>query len=172
MKRFNLSDWALNHRSFVWFLMIISVVAGALAYMNIGREEDPDFSIKVMVIAGILPGALMVLGMMTAAFIICTLNGWGILIRLSFSRVIKTGIGAWLGFFAIILVLWCIYTGKASPTEAAAVGAFGATILTIFQKKFSLEILKAVMRETTLLTSMVFMILISGTCQDEERRAN
>ncbi|TDE34016.1 efflux RND transporter permease subunit [Antarcticimicrobium sediminis] len=57
MKTFNLSDWALKHRSFIWFLMLISVIAGALSYVNIGREEDPDFSIKVMVIAGALPGA-------------------------------------------------------------------------------------------------------------------
>ncbi|MBU2980412.1 efflux RND transporter permease subunit [Lentibacter algarum] len=57
MSKFNLSDWALNHRSFVWFLMIISLVAGVISYVNIGREEDPDFSIKVMIIAGALPGA-------------------------------------------------------------------------------------------------------------------
>ncbi|MEP1768358.1 MAG: efflux RND transporter permease subunit [Sulfitobacter sp.] len=57
MKNFNLSDWALKHRSFVWFLMLVSIVAGALAYANIGREEDPDFSIKVMVVGGALPGA-------------------------------------------------------------------------------------------------------------------
>ena len=57
MKRFNLSDWALQHRSFVWFLMIVSVVAGALSYMQIGREEDPDFAIKTMVVSGSLPGA-------------------------------------------------------------------------------------------------------------------
>ncbi|AXI44041.1 efflux RND transporter permease subunit [Sulfitobacter sp. SK011] len=57
MKSFNLSDWALKHRSFVWFLMIISLVAGALSYVNIGREEDPDFSIKTMIIQAALPGA-------------------------------------------------------------------------------------------------------------------
>ncbi len=57
MKTFNLSDWALNHRSFVWFLMIISLVAGAVSYMNIGREEDPDFTIKTMIVVGSLPGA-------------------------------------------------------------------------------------------------------------------
>ena len=57
MKRFNLSDWALNHRSFVWFLMIVSMAAGVLAYINIGREEDPDFSIKTMIIVAALPGA-------------------------------------------------------------------------------------------------------------------
>ncbi|MCU9848867.1 efflux RND transporter permease subunit [Defluviimonas sp. WL0024] len=57
MKRFNLSDWALNHRSFVWFLMIVSLAAGVLAYVSIGREEDPDFSIKTMIISAALPGA-------------------------------------------------------------------------------------------------------------------
>ena len=57
MKGFNLSDWALNHRSFVWFLMIVSILAGALAYMQIGREEDPNFAIKTMVIQASLPGA-------------------------------------------------------------------------------------------------------------------
>ena len=57
MTRFNLSDWALNHRSFVWFLMAVSLLAGVLAYVQIGREEDPNFSIKTMVISAALPGA-------------------------------------------------------------------------------------------------------------------
>ncbi|MFK7754490.1 MAG: TRAP transporter large permease [Sedimentitalea sp.] len=80
-----------------------------------------NLPISDLFVAGILPGALMVLGMMTAAFIICTINGWGYLIGLSVSRMIKTAVGAWLGFFAIGLVLWGIYTGKFSPTEAAGV---------------------------------------------------
>lgn len=54
---FNLSDWALNHRSFVWFLMIASLFAGFIAYTNMGREEDPSFAIKTMVIGASLPGA-------------------------------------------------------------------------------------------------------------------
>jgi TRAP-type C4-dicarboxylate transport system permease large subunit len=80
-----------------------------------------NLPISDLFVAGIIPGALMVLGMMTAAFIVCTINGWGVLIGLSVTRMIKTGIGAWLGFFAIGLVLWGIYTGKFSPTEAAGV---------------------------------------------------
>ena len=80
-----------------------------------------NLPISDLFVAGIIPGTLMVLGMMTAAFIVCTINGWGVLIGLSISRMIKTGIGAWLGFFAIGLVLWGIYTGKFSPTEAAGV---------------------------------------------------
>ncbi|WP_265501918.1 efflux RND transporter permease subunit [Paracoccus beibuensis] len=57
MKRFNLSDWALHHRSFVWFLLIVSMVAGTVSYGNLGREEDPDFTIKTMIIAAAMPGA-------------------------------------------------------------------------------------------------------------------
>ena len=80
-----------------------------------------NLPISDLFVAGIVPGALMVLGMMVACYIVCRANGWGYLIALSPLRVIKTGIGAWLGFFAIGLVLWGIYTGKFSPTEAAGV---------------------------------------------------
>ena len=80
-----------------------------------------NLPISDLFVAGIIPGSLMVLGMMVTCFVICSINGWGYLIKLSFERVMKTAIGAWLGFFAIGLVLWGIYTGKFSPTEAAGV---------------------------------------------------
>lgn len=57
MKGFNLSDWALNHRSFVWFLMLVCLIAGVMSYTTIGREEDPNFAIKTMIISASLPGA-------------------------------------------------------------------------------------------------------------------
>lgn len=80
-----------------------------------------NLPISDLFIAGIIPGILMVLGMMVACFIVCWRNGWGHLITLSPIRVMKTALGAWLGFLAIGLVLWGIYTGKFSPTEAAGV---------------------------------------------------
>lgn len=63
----------------------------------------------------------------------------------------------------IVAVLGSILAGIASPTEAAAVGALGATILTAIQGKFSLDILKKVMQETMHLTAMVFFILLGAT---------
>ena len=68
-----------------------------------------------------------------------------------------------LPLLLIIAVLGSILKGYATPTEAAGIGAFGATLLTIFQKKFNLEILKSVMQETTHLTCMVFVILLGAT---------
>ncbi len=57
MRGFNLSDWALSHRSLVWYLLLVSLVAGGIAYMRMGREEDPAFTIRTMVISAVLPGA-------------------------------------------------------------------------------------------------------------------
>jgi hypothetical protein len=57
VKDFNLSDWALGHRSLVWYFMIIFMVAGVFAYLNLGREEDPAFTIKTMLIQANWPGA-------------------------------------------------------------------------------------------------------------------
>ena len=57
MKSFNLSEWAINHRPFVWYLMLLFVVAGVLSYIELGREEDPSFSIKTMLVETYWPGA-------------------------------------------------------------------------------------------------------------------
>ncbi|MEL6211083.1 MAG: TRAP transporter large permease subunit, partial [Pseudomonadota bacterium] len=80
-----------------------------------------NLPISDLFVAGIIPGTMMVGGMMLACWILCVLNKWGHLIPLEMGRVAKTALGAWLGFFAIGLVLWGIYTGKFSPTEAAGV---------------------------------------------------
>jgi tripartite ATP-independent transporter DctM subunit len=77
-----------------------------------------------------------------------------------FGKIIKAFL---LPFFLIVAVLGSILMGVATPTEAAAIGAMGATILTISQGKFNLKILNEVMRETTHLTTMVFIILLGAT---------
>jgi multidrug efflux pump subunit AcrB len=57
MTTFNLSEWALKHRSFVVYLMLAAALAGFLAYGKLGREEDPPFTIKTMVVKTLWPGA-------------------------------------------------------------------------------------------------------------------
>lgn len=65
--------------------------------------------------------------------------------------------------FLVISVLGSIFAGIASPTEAAAIGAFGATLLTLLRGRLNKETLKKVTRETLSLTSMAFLILVGAS---------
>lgn len=78
----------------------------------------------------------------------------------TFASIFKTFV---LPLLLVLAVLGSIFAGIASPTEAAGVGAFVATLLTAFEKKLSLKVVKDVMKETTFLTCMVFMILMGAT---------
>ncbi|MCG8560241.1 MAG: TRAP transporter large permease [Hyphomicrobiales bacterium] len=82
-----------------------------------------NLSISDLFIGGLIPGILMVIAMQLACWIVCHLNGWGHLISISLTRIFRAALGAWLGFAAIALVIWGIYTGIFSPTEAAGITA-------------------------------------------------
>ena len=77
--------------------------------------------IQYLFIAGLIPGLLMVLAMQIACFLVARHNGWGHLFAFNIVRVLKTGLGAWLGFLTIGFVLMGIYSGWFGPTEAAGV---------------------------------------------------
>jgi tripartite ATP-independent transporter DctM subunit len=62
----------------------------------------------------------------------------------------------------IVGVLGSIFVGIASPTEAASVGAAGGILLTIAKRRFSTAMLKNVMRTTTRITSLGFIILVGA----------
>ncbi len=121
--------------------------------------------------AAILPGFLLVMAYILYILIISALRpewapsmpaeeieafkgeGFG-------GRVVKAFL---LPMLLMIAVLGSIFAGVASPTEAAAVGAMGATILTIIQGKFTWKIHNEVMQQTMHLTAMVFFILLGAT---------
>jgi len=62
----------------------------------------------------------------------------------------------------IIAVLGSILSGAATPTEAAGVGAFGATVLAALKGQLTISRLREVVQSTTEVTSMVFLILIGA----------
>jgi tripartite ATP-independent transporter DctM subunit len=64
----------------------------------------------------------------------------------------------------IVGVLGSIFVGIASPTEAASVGATGGLLLTMVKRRFSLTMLRSVMRTTTRITSLGFIILVGANC--------
>jgi multidrug efflux pump len=59
MTQFNLSEWALNHRSFVVYCMLVTIVVGAMSYLRLGRNEDPAFTFRTMVVQAAWPGATL-----------------------------------------------------------------------------------------------------------------
>jgi multidrug efflux pump len=57
MQHFNLSEWAITHRALVLFMILVLGGAGAYSYFQLGRAEDPNFTIKTMVVNVAWPGA-------------------------------------------------------------------------------------------------------------------
>jgi multidrug efflux pump subunit AcrB len=56
VKGFNLSQWAITHRALVLFMIIVLGAGGIYSYFNLGRAEDPSFTIKVMIVNVAWPG--------------------------------------------------------------------------------------------------------------------
>ena len=57
MSGLNLSAWALRHQPLVAYLMAVLALAGLLSYLGLGRAEDPEFTIKTMIVSAEWPGA-------------------------------------------------------------------------------------------------------------------
>ncbi|WP_319761105.1 efflux RND transporter permease subunit [Maridesulfovibrio sp.] len=57
MKSYNLSKWAVTHRPLTLFLILLVSLSGIWSYLQLGRAEDPDFTVKIMVISAQWPGA-------------------------------------------------------------------------------------------------------------------
>ena len=57
MKRWNLARWALGYRSIVYFFIVAILIGGIYSFMELGRREDPDFTIRQMVVTAVWPGA-------------------------------------------------------------------------------------------------------------------
>lgn len=57
MKSFNLTEWALRHRQLVYYFIVVVFIAGIFSYRSLGRMEDPDFTIRQMVVTVNWPGA-------------------------------------------------------------------------------------------------------------------
>ena len=57
MNNFNLTEWALKHKQIIYFFIAVIFIGGAFMYPRLGRMEDPDFTVRTMVIAVAWPGA-------------------------------------------------------------------------------------------------------------------
>ena len=60
MRGFNLSRWALEHIPLTRYLIAALLIGGILSYSNLGQDEDPPFTFRVMVVRAVWPGATAV----------------------------------------------------------------------------------------------------------------
>ncbi|MBU0972179.1 MAG: TRAP transporter large permease subunit [Proteobacteria bacterium] len=133
--------------------------------------EIMNVSVGDLFVAAIIPGFILVALYMIYIFIIAQIKPeWAppidqkILDAMTRQELLGKVFKALIPPLALMIaVLGSIFAGIASPTEAASVGAVGATILTVMHRRFNYQIVKEVMNTTTKLTCMVFIILVGAS---------
>lgn len=126
-----------------------------------------NLSISDLFIAGMIPGIMMVLGMMLACNLVARRHGWGTLIPFKAKESVRFARKAYLGFATIGVVLYGIYSGKFSPTEAAAI-TVGFTLIAglIITREISISRLPAILLRSGQITGMLApLIAISVVMQ-------
>jgi C4-dicarboxylate transporter DctM subunit len=129
---------------------IIFIVYGALL----------NLTISDLFVGGMLPGLLMVIAMMITCWIISRVNGYGHIIKFEPKRIGKSALRAYIGFFAIFIVLYGIYSGKFSPTEAAGVTVGFCLIASILlTKEFKISKLPSILMRSGQITGMLVPLI-------------
>ncbi len=132
------------------------------AQLNMGIFTPKTVSIGDLFLGAIIPGLLLVIFYCLYLVIFSRptpVDNDQRVINRSLSRAMKNLLPP---VFLIITVLGSILTGLATPTEAAGVGAFGATVLAAVKGQLTIQKLREVAQNTTQVTSMVFLILIGA----------
>ena len=132
------------------------------AQLNMGIFTPKTVSIGDLFVGAIIPGLLLVVFYCLYLVIFSRptpVHNDQRVANSSLSRAMKNLLPP---VFLIITVLGSILTGLATPTEAAGVGAFGATALAAIKGQLTIQKLREVAQNTTQVTSMVFLILIGA----------
>lgn len=133
------------------------------AQLNMGIFTPKTVSIGDLFVGAIIPGLILVLMYLLYVIIVARPEGQFAADAKPATKTLSRAMRNLLPpVFLIITVLGSILTGAATPTEAAGVGAFGATLLAALKGQLSISKLRAVAQSTTEVTAMVFLILIGA----------
>lgn len=134
---------------------VVMVIYGILTETSIGS----------LFIAGIIPGLFLALLMIIYSVVYCAREGTAtrLPIRPTWGERFGSLSGIWPILLLFIVVMGSIYTGIATTTEAAALGAAGALLLTIHRVDMRLKGLNKVLMRTAQTTTMLMMLIIFGS---------
>ncbi|MGD9868486.1 MAG: TRAP transporter large permease [Hyphomicrobiales bacterium] len=136
---------------------IVFIVYGVLTSLPVGD----------LFVAGLLPGILLVAAMQIVAYVMSVRHGWGDVRPFRISGILRAGVQAYLGIIAIVVVLFGIYSGIFSPTEAAGM-TVGFTVLAglLVSRTLTLRSIPKVLVRSSQLTAMLApMVAISVVMQ-------
>ena len=134
------------------------------AQNDMGIFSQQTVTVGDLFIGAIVPGALICIG-----YLIYTIyknqtnqsiNDNAIDSKINIINLFKT---LALPFFLIFLVLGSIFAGIATPTEAAAIGAFGALVIALVNGKINFTFIKESSEKTAIVSTMIFTILIGAS---------
>ena len=134
------------------------------AQNNMGIFSQQTVTVGDLFIGAIVPGVMICVG-----YLIYTIykngNNKNIKVNLNELSVEKIELFKTLALpiILIFLVLGSIFAGIATPTEAAAIGAFGALVIASINKKINLSFLKETSEKTAIVSTMIFTILIGAS---------
>lgn len=140
------------------------------AQLDMGIWSPETVSVGDLFVGALIPGMLLVLAYIVYLFAVALLKPSAAPAVPEEERLTETGWALAKHLFSalapplllILAVLGSILGGLATPTEAAAVGAMGATLLALAKRELDKERLWIVVRDTAQCTSMVFMILLGA----------
>lgn len=136
------------------------------AQLNMGIFAPESVSVGDLFVGALIPGMVLVALYLLYVFLTSWLSKSAIPAKLDDTKRPENP-GLWGALvpplLLIAVVLGSILSGYATPTEAAGVGATGALILALVTGRLNRDMLRAVLMETTKVTSMVFMILIGAS---------
>ena len=148
-------------------ILLSDVLQGAYSQSQLLKGNIPSNPISTIdLFAGaIFPGIILVMMYCLWQIILNYINPQNFSIKLENKKRIKFFEAINIIFFPIfliILVLGSILFGVATPTEAASLGAIGSILIGLIKKNFDLAKLKEAILQTTKISSMIFLILISA----------
>ena len=156
-------------RPSIVLVMLADVLSSAYqqAQLRMGSFTPKTVSVGELFAGAIVPGLLLVVAYLVYLFVLAR-------VRPQWLPNTRDGEGGNVGFrdlflallgplALIVAVLGSILYGIATPTEAAAVGAVGAMVLAMLERKLTLATLREVAQRTALITAMVFMILVGAS---------